>query len=656
MKQDQATALLESPVEITIIRDGRPLMNQTFQHSPIQIGRILANDIVLPFDSVSRFHCELRFENQKWTLVDLKSMNGMKVNGQQVTSATFEKSGEFEIKPVTLRFQVQEPHPLNSVFDEVTVSNSGVISSSDETLVGTDAILQRRPLEGKRLHSALGEHLDGINQTDPAPTTPVKVGRSPLLELDGTAIFSDVYPAIEKSKLNAVQITVAWYDVILSVDEFFLGEEMIIEINGIFLRLGRVGNDRAEIRCPTGTNFVNRPGSESILLPSNPACWESSDGIRIMARFVPQSKQMRNHFLPEIAEELVDPLVLSGTIHGIAALASLAINTPPSEKQINQPERIAHIIQAVPTPNLITSNPPLPSPTQAPSSQTTPQPVVAKQPTPVQQARRQTIHEKKLQPTVAPLNEQNAAAKFPQPQPMEKTKSSTKPDYRPSSPKAGVPIAATPKPFQANSVGALKALTLLSVAPVQTSERADVIIARRSISSRDDSAGKGADTSMSNMINQFPADRGDSSSTVGGLVLDVSKGGTGYGTSGYSGKAGKRSVMGSVIGGATYSESTKDEGLTRDQVMAIVQKHQGQIQQCYERSLKTDAHLSGRAEIEWEITAHGAVNSVSVKDTNLRNAESLLECVKDVFKKMIFPTAKNGASTTPTIGLPFGRL
>ncbi|MBK7890167.1 MAG: FHA domain-containing protein [Bdellovibrionales bacterium] len=114
MKQAQDTAFLDSPIEITIIRDGRPLMNQTFQHSPIQIGRVLDNDIVLPFDSVSRFHCELRFENKKWTLVDLKSMNGMKVNGQQVASATFETGGEFDVKPVTIRFQVKLPHPLPS--------------------------------------------------------------------------------------------------------------------------------------------------------------------------------------------------------------------------------------------------------------------------------------------------------------------------------------------------------------------------------------------------------------------------------------------------------------------------------------------------------------------------------------------------------------
>ena len=71
-----------------------------------------------------------------------------------------------------------------------------------------------------------------------------------------------------------------------------------------------------------------------------------------------------------------------------------------------------------------------------------------------------------------------------------------------------------------------------------------------------------------------------------------------------------------------------------------------------------DPGLAGRAEFEWEISAKGAVKvgSVGVKETTLKNGEKLLDCVKGVFVAMKFPAAKNGSSTTPTIGLPFGRL
>ena len=83
--------LLEVPVEVCILRDGKALMTQVFQHTPIRFGRILDNDIVLPFDGVSRHHCELRFKGGKWTLEDLKSLNGVSVNGERVSSATFDK-------------------------------------------------------------------------------------------------------------------------------------------------------------------------------------------------------------------------------------------------------------------------------------------------------------------------------------------------------------------------------------------------------------------------------------------------------------------------------------------------------------------------------------------------------------------------------------
>lgn len=657
MKQTQDATFLDSPIEITIIRDGRPLMNQTFQHSPIQIGRVLDNDIVLPFDSVSRFHCELRFENKKWTLVDLKSMNGMKVNGQQVASATFETTGEFEIKPVTIRFQIKAAAPVTVGPDDVTKSTTGIVSSSDETLVGPDVRPHRGQHEGKRLHNERSETAEPIRRPTPAAATSTPVHR-PMLDLDGVALLADVHPAIEKAKLKAVQVTVTWYEVVLSVDEFCAGEDMIIEINGIFLRLGRVGKDRAEIRCPTGTGFIDRPGSESMLLPNNPACWESSDGIRIMARFVPQSKRLRTGLLPMIEEELVDPLVLSGAIHGVVAIASVTISRPPVEEPIVQPERIARIIQEAPTPVTVAKATPAPTPTPVPvpSATPTPKPVIATKPTPAASPKKKVVLEKKPQPKPMAREEQSVAPKTDRPARIEKPDKVAKSNPPPPGPKASAPPAPTPRPFQASSVGALKALSLLSAAPTVKNDSANTIVVRRSASSAEGGGSGGGDVSTSNLLNQLPVEGGDPNGAVGGLALNVSKGGAGYGTSGYSGKTGKRTVMGSVIGGATYSESTKTEGLTREQVMKIVQKHQGQIQQCYERSLMDDANLAGRAEFEWEISAQGSVTSVSVKESNLRNGEKLLDCVKGVFKKMAFPSAKNGASTTPTIGLPFGRL
>ncbi|MDX9731487.1 MAG: AgmX/PglI C-terminal domain-containing protein, partial [Bdellovibrionales bacterium] len=328
------------------------------------------------------------------------------------------------------------------------------------------------------------------------------------------------------------------------------------------------------------------------------------------------------------------------------------------------PERIAKIITAAPTPEPtpVAVMTPTPTPTPTPIAIATPPPTptpvptaVVQKPTPPPKVERKVVQPKKVEPKVAKKEDVGAAARSNQPvtDPTRVAKSNPPPP----GPKTEAPPAPTPKPFNASSVGALKALTMLSSAPAAPSANTERIVVRRSTSS-EEGGGSGSSTpTTSQMMSNLPIVEGGSANGVaGGMALPVSSGGAGYGTKGFSGKTGKRNVLGSVIGGATYTETAKTEGLTREQVMKVVQKHHSQIQQCYERSLMDDPAIAGRAEFEWEISAKGTVGRVSVKETNLRNGDKLLDCVKGVFRGMKFPVAKNGSSTTPTIGLPFGRL
>ena len=50
----------------------------------LTIGRRESCDICLRFANVSGVHCELAFKNGCWTIEDLKSSNGVKVNGDKV--------------------------------------------------------------------------------------------------------------------------------------------------------------------------------------------------------------------------------------------------------------------------------------------------------------------------------------------------------------------------------------------------------------------------------------------------------------------------------------------------------------------------------------------------------------------------------------------
>src|ERR1700722_7201356 len=55
------------------------------------IGRHSEADVRLPLPDVSRRHCRLSFVDGGWQVVDLNSLNGIKVNGEKVLEAPLEQ-------------------------------------------------------------------------------------------------------------------------------------------------------------------------------------------------------------------------------------------------------------------------------------------------------------------------------------------------------------------------------------------------------------------------------------------------------------------------------------------------------------------------------------------------------------------------------------
>ena len=133
---------------------------------------------------------------------------------------------------------------------------------------------------------------------------------------------------------------------------------------------------------------------------------------------------------------------------------------------------------------------------------------------------------------------------------------------------------------------------------------------------------------------------------------------TTFGQESLGSDTGKRGVKGAVLGkpALKFESSSKVEGLSREQVMKAMQATMPKIQSCYERSLLSDANLSGRIEFEWEISASGSVNMADIKKNSVAGGEQLGECALDVIRKIKFPSATNGETTRPSIGFPFGRL
>ncbi len=79
-----------------VMRRG-PLQNQVFrlEREIVNLGRDLANDIVIRDAQVSRYHLRLMLREQDYLLEDLGSSNGTRVNGVQIGGPTSLNDGDF---------------------------------------------------------------------------------------------------------------------------------------------------------------------------------------------------------------------------------------------------------------------------------------------------------------------------------------------------------------------------------------------------------------------------------------------------------------------------------------------------------------------------------------------------------------------------------
>jgi hypothetical protein len=99
--------------EARTARAGRPMVVAEGKRMPVGpggavIGRSRECDIVLQDSNVSRRHAEIRPSGgDGWTISDLGSTNGVKVNGRQIAAATPLKPGDdIAVGTVDVRFEV----------------------------------------------------------------------------------------------------------------------------------------------------------------------------------------------------------------------------------------------------------------------------------------------------------------------------------------------------------------------------------------------------------------------------------------------------------------------------------------------------------------------------------------------------------------------
>jgi hypothetical protein len=134
------------------------------------------------------------------------------------------------------------------------------------------------------------------------------------------------------------------------------------------------------------------------------------------------------------------------------------------------------------------------------------------------------------------------------------------------------------------------------------------------------------------------------------------EGGGGYGTRGKSG--GGRPGYGSMnMGGtaASYFEPVQEEalvegGLDRDQIAAVIARHQGEVIYCYEKGLQVKSNLSGRVAIRWMINGGGNVSTAAVESSSLRSAQ-VEGCIVSHLRTWKFPKPVGGVNVK--VSYPF---
>lgn len=129
------------------------------------VGRRESADIVLRFPNVSGQHCELTVVDGYWTVKDLGSSNGTKVNGSRITEQRLEPGDtlsiakhEFEITYEPVRLGATAAPPEES-------PKAGLFSRS---------LLEAAGLESRRSaeHRAAAERPAAANQPQPGRDRP----------------------------------------------------------------------------------------------------------------------------------------------------------------------------------------------------------------------------------------------------------------------------------------------------------------------------------------------------------------------------------------------------------------------------------------------------------------------------------------------------
>jgi MFS family permease len=99
---------------LTVTSGGSSGQVITVGDKPVVLGRSHRSDAVLDDESVSRFHATVRREHGQYVVEDMRSRNGVLIDGQKVPKGSLMPGSQLQLGAVSLVFEVEEKKPEKS--------------------------------------------------------------------------------------------------------------------------------------------------------------------------------------------------------------------------------------------------------------------------------------------------------------------------------------------------------------------------------------------------------------------------------------------------------------------------------------------------------------------------------------------------------------
>jgi adenylate cyclase len=139
--------------------------------TPLVVGRRESCDICLRFPNVSGRHCELSFKGGFWVVKDLRSTNGLKINGERLA-----EGGQKLLRPGDVLTLAKREYKIDYVAsDRLSTLEDDLedLIEEEEEIMGK-SLLERAGLErpqdprkpGQRPHRSIYEQLEAEDEDD----------------------------------------------------------------------------------------------------------------------------------------------------------------------------------------------------------------------------------------------------------------------------------------------------------------------------------------------------------------------------------------------------------------------------------------------------------------------------------------------------------